>query len=116
MGLFYKATIQLVLLYGAETWTLTQPLLRMLMSFHHRCACYLARMENMLDEKGNWVSPPSKITRNKAGLFSIEEYIQWRVNTFLPFIQVQAIYQECEWSEPTQATVNHPIWWAAYPR
>jgi len=116
MGLFYKATIQSVLLYGAETWTLTQPLLRMLTSFHHRCARYLARMENTLDEKGNWVSPPSEIARNKAGLFSIEEYIQRRINTFLPFIQARAIYQECEWSEPTQATVNHPIWWAAYPR
>ncbi len=42
MGLFYKATVQVVLLYGAETWNLMQPLLRMLRSFHHRCACYLA--------------------------------------------------------------------------
>jgi len=38
MGLFYKATIQAVLLHGAKTWTLMQPLLRLLCSFHHRCA------------------------------------------------------------------------------
>ena len=38
MGMFYKATVQAVLLFGAETWTLTQPLIRLLTSFHHRCA------------------------------------------------------------------------------
>jgi len=38
MGLFYKATVQAILLHGAETWALTQPLLCMLQSFHYCCA------------------------------------------------------------------------------
>ncbi len=38
MGLFYKATTQAVLLHGAKTWALSQPLLHMLCSFHHHCA------------------------------------------------------------------------------
>jgi len=111
MGCFYKATVQSVLLFGAETWTLTQPLLRLLKSFHHRCARYLARMVNTQDENGNWVSPPSAVAHNKAGLFTIEEYIQCHVNTFLPFIQPRAIYQSCLISRPTQAASNHPSWW-----
>jgi len=46
MGPFYKATIQAILLHGTETWMLTQPLLHMLYSCHHHCACYLACMAN----------------------------------------------------------------------
>jgi len=41
MGFFYKATVQAVLLHGAEIWMLTQPLLCMLHSFHHHCTRYL---------------------------------------------------------------------------
>jgi len=61
MGLFYKATVQAILLHGAKTWTLTQPLLYMLHSFHHRCVRYLARMVNTQQEDGTWVIPPSQV-------------------------------------------------------
>jgi len=115
MGLFYKATIQAVLLYGAETWTLTQPLRWQLCSFHHRCTRYLARMTTTQQEDGSWISPPSSVAHERAGLATIEEYIQRRVNTYLPFIQSPAIFRECRLSQPTQAAANHLIWWAAYP-
>jgi len=95
MGLFYKATVQAVLLYGAETWTLTQPLLRMLCSFHHRCTRYLAWMMITQLDNGEWVCPPPAVMQEWAGLATIKEYIQQQVNTFLPFIQSWAIYQEC---------------------
>jgi len=115
MGLFYKATVQAVLLYGAETWTLTQPLRRMLCSFHHRCARYLARMTITQLDNGTWVFPSSAVARERAGLATIDEYIQRRVNTFLPFIQSRAIYRECRLSQATQAASNHPLWWTSHP-
>ena len=115
MGLFYKATVQAVLLYGAETWNLTQPLLRMLRSFHHRCARYLARMTITQLENGEWVCPSSTVAWEQVGLATIEEYIQRRVNTFLPFIRSRTIYRECRLSQATQAAANHPIWWASHP-
>jgi len=77
MGLFYKAMVQAVLLYGTETWNLMQPLLRMLCSFHHCCACYLAWMMITQLDNGEWVCPSSAIMREWAGLATIEEYIQW---------------------------------------
>ena len=115
MGHFYKATVQAVLLHGEETWTLTQPLLRLLKSFHHRCARYLARMYNVQLADGTWSAPPSALAREAAGLFTMEEYIQRRVNTFLPFIRSRAIYQSCVDSTATQATSNHLCWWMANP-
>ena len=40
-GLFYKAVVQAVLIYGLETWVLTPPVVRTLGAFHHRVACQL---------------------------------------------------------------------------
>jgi hypothetical protein len=37
-SLFYKATIQTVLLYGSETWVITNEILQLLTSFHHGTA------------------------------------------------------------------------------
>jgi len=115
MGLFYKATTQAVLLHGAETWTLTQPLLRMLRSFHHRCARYLARMVNVQRPDGTWSCPPSHLALQKAGLFTIEEYIQRRVNTFMPYILNRNVYRECHTSRATQSAATHAVWWANHP-
>jgi len=35
MAKFYLASIQAILLYGSETWTLTQQQLQLLETFHH---------------------------------------------------------------------------------
>jgi len=72
-------------------------------------------MVNTQDDDGVWTTPPSAVARDKAGLLTIEEYIQRRVNTFLPFIQSRAIYQSCLDSTLTQATSNHPGWWLSQP-
>ena len=37
-GMFYKATVQAILLYGSETWNLTPTALRTLEGFHLRAA------------------------------------------------------------------------------
>jgi hypothetical protein len=38
MGHFYLAVVQAKLLYGSETWVLSQRLLKCLESFHNQCA------------------------------------------------------------------------------
>jgi hypothetical protein len=38
MGKFYTAVVQSVLLYGSETWVLSEKMRRMLEGFHNRCA------------------------------------------------------------------------------
>jgi hypothetical protein len=41
MATIYKAVIQAVLLYGSESWALTESMERRLQSFHSRCARYI---------------------------------------------------------------------------
>ena len=47
-GLFYKATVQAVLLFGSESWTITPAMRRGLEGFHTRAA---RRMTGMMPEK-----------------------------------------------------------------
>jgi len=111
MGLFYKATIQVVLFHGAETWNLMAPLLHMLQSFHNCCAQYLARLHNVQLTNGTWSISPATTAWEKARLFTIEEYIQQQVNTFVLFTQSCTIYQTCQTSQATQAAARHPCCW-----
>ena len=71
-------------------------------------------MINTQNDDGTWIIAPSQAARDAAGLLTIKEYDQRRVDTFLPFIRLRDVYRECQDSQATQAAVNHPIWWAAH--
>ena len=44
-GMFFKAVVQAVLLYGSETWVLMDSALRCLEGFFYRAACRMANGE-----------------------------------------------------------------------
>jgi hypothetical protein len=48
MGKIYLAIVQSVVLYGSETWVLSERMRRMLEGFHNRCARQMTRKENGL--------------------------------------------------------------------
>jgi hypothetical protein len=48
---------------------------------------------------GEWVCPDSNDVMEKAGVLTIEEYIQRRRDTILPHVQTRDIYGRCESSE-----------------
>ena len=54
-GMFYRAIIQSVLLYGVETWTVTPAMMKVLESFHNRVARRLAGMMPYRDGQDEWV-------------------------------------------------------------
>jgi hypothetical protein len=79
--MFYKATIQTVLLYGSETWVLTEEILQMLTSFHHGIARQLTgRYPHPISDNDDddWIYPSIKETLRIAGLFPMEEYLTQR--------------------------------------
>jgi hypothetical protein len=76
-ALFYKATIQTVLLYRSETWVVTNKILQLLTSFHHRIARRLAgRYPRPIHETDEWNYPSIQKTLQIAGLFQMEEYLK----------------------------------------
>jgi hypothetical protein len=92
MGLFYKAIVQAVLLYGCETWTLTDPMIKALESFHHKVARRISgKMPKLVD--GEWHYPPLQEALDDAGLYPIRQYIDRRMNTIRHYIETRPISQ-----------------------
>ena len=76
MAYFYQAIVQAVLLYGSETWVMTQPIIQKLNTFHHQCARFITGSFIHPNDDGTWTYPNSKIILKKAGLATVEEYIK----------------------------------------
>ena len=68
MGSFYKVIIQSVLLYGAESWVISNYMMKSLRSFHRRCARFITGKHIWQDEDGTWHQPSSKEVLKEAGL------------------------------------------------
>jgi hypothetical protein len=111
MASFYKAVIQSVLLYGAESWVIAKNTMQKLRSFHRRCARYIAGQHIRADRNGNWTFPNSKETLEKAGLKTIEEYIENRKATITEYASGRAIYRRCLKSQPIASNINQLVWW-----
>ena len=69
--MFYKATVQSVLLFGSKTWCLAPTALKSLERFHIKAA---RRMTGMLPKltSGRWKYPKTQTVLAAAGLRTIE--------------------------------------------
>ena len=108
MGYFYKAVVQAILLYGSETWVLTNFQLKKLRSFHARVARYLTGRHIRQNKDGTWVHPPTADVLEEAGLETIDEYIKRRRDTVRRFVMFRPIYDICRRSI---AITNRAVWW-----
>jgi hypothetical protein len=111
MASFYKAIIQSVLLYGAESWVISQRTLSKLRSFHRRCARYITGMHIRENSDGSWTCPSSEETLEAAGLWTVEEYIRRRRSTVMRYATERSIYRRCLASKPIASNVNQLVWW-----
>ncbi len=59
-GVFYKATVQAVLLFGSETWKLSPLNLKSLEEFHIRATRRMAGMQPARNPDRTWTHPSSK--------------------------------------------------------
>ena len=110
-GLFYKTIVMSVLLYGSETWVVTDTMLKVLESFHHRAARRLTgRMARRI--QGVWVYPGLAKTMRKAGLFSIKEYIRRRQAHLEQHIALRPIHNLCTQAETRTGSASRVLrWW-----
>lgn len=86
-AMFYKAVVQTVLLYGSETWNVTQSMRTAMESFHRRVARSLTgRKPLFVPETEEWIYPPLGNAMEEAGLFSIEEYLERRRRYLVDYV------------------------------
>ena len=94
-GMFYNATIQTVLLYGSETWSLALLSVKRLEGFH---ICARWQMSGMRPERrvdGSWSYPHSADVLKAAGLQTIAHYMDVHWQIVAHFIVNQPIWELC---------------------
>ena len=99
---FYKAVIQAVLLFGAETWVLTTRMEKSLEIFQSRVARRITGRQLQRKKDGIWEYPSLAGALMEAGLVGIRTYITRRQNTVAQYIVTRPIVDL--WKRATRRT------------
>ena len=102
-GMFYKATVQSVLLFGSERWVLSPATLQRLEGFHVKAA---RRMTGLLPKQigGAWKFPKTKTVLAAAGLHTIKHYVQVRRARILRWVEDRPILNMCRSAKRRRGT------------
>jgi len=109
-GLFYKAVVQAVLLYGSESWVITDTILQMLTGFHHRIARRISALIPRRTQNG-WVYPPIEEALESAGLYTMEHYLQVRRNRVADYVASRPINELIREDVAPFPGTNPRNWW-----
>jgi hypothetical protein len=112
-GMFFQAVVQAVLLYGSETWVLTDSALRCLEGFFYRAACCMASKNRLTknERTGEWTHPDKAKLFAEVGLSPLKEYIAKRRDSIGAHIRDRPILDLCRRGERQRGTSNRPWWW-----
>ena len=112
--MFFKAVVQAVLLFGSETWVLTDSAMRCLEGFYYRAACRMARENRPKknSQTGEWTYPARKDVFEEVGLYTLTEYIDRRRKTIgVYIIKERSIFDLCRNGERRRGTSSRRWWW-----
>ena len=113
MGKFYKAVIQAVLLYGAESWVLTKESTRKLNSFHLRAVRHMSGQHIKKVGDNKWEYPRHEELLTKCGLEEITNYIERRRTTLRNYLQnnKRDLLHEAAQTQKPARHVTKILWW-----
>ncbi len=109
---FYKAVVQDVLLYGSETWNLTNSALARLKGFQVCAAYKMARKHRpKRDANGVWVYPKTADVLEECGMATIATYIRYRRQTIGVYMATRPVFKACMEGEWRQGLMPRQWWW-----
>jgi hypothetical protein len=94
-GMFYKATLQAMQLYGSETWSLSLTSTKHLDGFHICAAWQMLGKRPIQKEDGSWMYPRSEDVLQAVALKPIAHYVDVQNQTVANFIVKWQIYELC---------------------
>jgi hypothetical protein len=111
-AMFYKAIVELMLLYGSETWNVSIKVFKALGGFHQRVARRLSgRMPRYLHSEDQWVYPPIEGALTSTGLVPIEESVTACQNRLANHIATCPILDLCRGAERLSGSTRQQHWW-----
>ena len=90
-GMFFKAVVQAVILFGSEMWVMNPCMGRALGSFQHRVARRIMGRHPKIREDGGWKYPPLETEMGEAGFEDMGAYVLKRQNAFAQCIMTRMI-------------------------
>ena len=87
MGRFYVAVVQVVLLYGSESWTISLRELETLEGFQKKAMRYMTGRHIRQDSRGVWHYPDHGLMMRECGLKPISHYIRKRRGTLRRYFE-----------------------------
>ena len=91
MGVFFKAVVQAVLLFGSETWVLNPHMGQALVIFQHGVARRITGIQPKRQEEGVWEYPPLLAATEESRIEEIGAYILKIQNTVAQYIAMRPI-------------------------
>ena len=110
-GMFFKAVVQAVLLFGSETWVMTPCMGRTLGGVQHRVARRITGRQPKRQVGGSWEYPPLEAAMQEAGFEEMGEYVLKRQNTVAQYIVTRPILDLCEETVRMPGTWVAKRWW-----
>ncbi len=110
-GIFYKATVQSILLFGSEPWNLSPSSLKLLEGFHIRAAWHMAGKRPMKLPDGTWTYPNSVQVLEDVGLKTIAHYIAVHQQHIPNYIVSKPIFTRCVDGVRKRGSSNRHFWW-----
>ena len=113
MAKFYITVVQAVLLYGADSWTISRKNEKKLVSFHRRAARYLTNSHIRKLENGEWEYPTHDPLFRTCGLFPMHVYLERRRGTLRQYLKTHRgdLLQKAENCDKHCLNVNKVMWW-----
>jgi hypothetical protein len=108
--MFYKVTVQAVLLYRSETWILSPSSMKRLEGFHIRAAWQMSSKLPGRNKDGSWTYPRSEDVLKAVGLKSIAHYVYVGRQTIANFIVNQPILELCAGAVRKRGLPVQPFW------
>ena len=96
LGSFFKAVVQQVMLFRAETWVVTPKMERALRGFLHGAVRRLTGRQARRAKNGEWYYPSLEGAMREAGLTDIRKSIATRQNTVAQYIATRPLLDLCE--------------------
>ncbi len=109
--MFYKATVQLILLFGSETWNLSPVSLKSLEGFYIRAAWRMAGKRPLKLPDGTWTYPNSTEVLDKVGLKTIAHYIGVQRQHVASYIADKPIFLSCVDGVRRRGSSVCQFWW-----
>ena len=110
-GVFYKATVMAVLLFGSETWNLAPSSLKRLEGFHIRAAWRMAGTGPRRNPDGSWTYPDTDAVMETVGLRSISHYVEVRRQHISNYIVNRPIFNACRDGVRRRGSSHRQFWW-----